>query len=1420
MGSTISYFMKNKKQIPKNKDINIDDTYNNILANFKDISDLEPIKTQTKTISEQLSKFNEHRDDNVNLFKESQENILNNYYNVSKSNIDLLKNYSYLIDGDVKILDKFRSVCDTSIGDNFADIYQQFIVLCKNYNYDYSNIEIEVKNNYSSVINVCITVLEFAKNIIKTYNENWKNILNNNDDYKYVSEHITENTNENININYNVILAIMNESNDELKIISNTTIDDKDSVIDALTKINSVFDLLYDLFDDENEMNKLLSNFKLFKQQIQIQINSESFNEEIINLLNNYNQQYITILDSYNHNNKLISEYKNVVNEIDINMSDLSLVVSEYVEDKVSEYKNSIINSLHVFNENVIEISKSNLGVLLTSVNEDLEYLNNNVSEIYNEHWLSKFNEIPINEIVDVYNNYISTFKLIDESYNSITSNLTSLITIDTKIMESLNNYKTTLINSYITTTNVYKSNIQKYQESLIKNYELVNITFYNLNENRNLTENINKNLDQLNEYLNTILNCYYDIGVKSLDDKIGFNAYFNKSFNELNTSIKNDEILKTQYYFNECENYYNKIVNSYDIFINNYKSFMILTKDISEKIKDEKLKLENEINEIKYIEETNKLTPVIESKIDTLNYVFTNINEISKTINFINNDVNNLINEKFMLINSDDVLKAVNDYYKYKSKYNEIDAEIKNVKNIIISYTNQIENIDELINQRRNIVEIENIVNNINLNLIDKYNTEINNEKDDLLNTYNDLKYELITVYEQDEELKTEIINMYNKTLETYKNIITQFKLDVDNLYKDTLIPIYNEINEKYINVIDELNNEESNYRKSYNYWKNVIEEFTKKENQNKFKSIVNDIDIYIREFENNKNSFNEFVEKYNEGIITPVNGIVNEFEKNYNNLNKTNISFNTINEAYLIAIDSYNKINELSNTFSQSKYNNIKKTCNNTYISIKTSMTSLYELIVEVNEEALLHKRNIIRFTNAGKILCILYYKFYYGVDDVDKTYSINDGENIISMTFEEHLKYTIYKSLTVEENYQYPLDVFETLCNFSPILPLIWPIGNSSIEANINSTIESKCQYDKTTNTINFSEIYNSIIDLLPQYIENELVEYICNAFINSREYLLDKYIDENILVNFLEITCKNCEDDETFMSKCYELFGIGDEWKLYKYISGKKTPNYNIVVLPNNYPKTNQTSEINEAIIIILNRMFEHYGLLIDKNGNRVKYNENITSDDIIHGGECINFDLSIYSYNRMNHCVFDKYNFILINNANISDGIMKLEPYNKTEEYVITSNKYKKYSNPTKIYNMIFKSGETDLDSLLKPFSITNFIGLESDTIKTIDNLINNLRKYLFGDKGRFRTLINSQKTNLLTSLDYISLKSDDGFKFYSLIYKNIMSNISNWKSIFPITKITSTPYPTSKINNVLNTFDKSYIYSCYYNFKP
>ena len=65
-----------------------------------------------------------------------------------------------------------------------------------------------------------------------------------------------------------------------------------------------------------------------------------------------------------------------------------------------------------------------------------------------------------------------------------------------------------------------------------------------------------------------------------------------------------------------------------------------------------------------------------------------------------------------------------------------------------------------------------------------------------------------------------------------------------------------------------------------------------------------------------------------------------------------------------------------------------------------------------------------------------------------------------------------------------------------------------------------------------------------------------------------------------------------------------------------------------------------------------------------------------------------------------------------------------------------------------------------------------------------------------------------------------NLNKTYAMKLNSLIYKNIMSNISNWKSIFPITKITSTPYPTSKINNVLNTFDKSYIYSCYYNFKP
>lgn len=1411
MGSTISYFVNKNtdKKVSENKpEVTIEKTYDELLELELEKLDLSNVKTKFKSINEQLSSFDNDLDNNE-LFKESKQNIESCYINISKQCVSLLRSYTYKFNSDNNLIEQFRNICEYSDGTNFEELYEQFLALANKYDFNTNDVDKQITNMFVSVINVCSSVIEYAKGLIQTYNKNWKLLISDNENFQYVIEEIKNDEKYNgfdleteVYQFIDIIDSVINESNAELSLINNIKISDTDDVNYALTKCNECFDYLYDLLDDENELKNSLNKFKTIKQKLLIFSNEDIFANEALNIINDCEYQYQNMINTLDYNNILINQYYQYVNDVKSGYESVALSINnhltsikqnvnyEIVNKQVQELLPKITNSIKIFNENFSSLNSVNLENNLTLLMNVLTYLR---GLNYSDEWLEKYNNLNISECLVDFDNYVKIFDILESSYNELSQNYVKLISIDKNMEELFSDYSSLILTSYENNIKQYTDYINAVVIELEKMYNYVNEMISNINDER------------LISCLDNMLNCYYNIGIKSLEGKIGFKVYFDKYKSEYEKSSGN--LNEIALLFQQCEEQYNNIVNSYNVFIVNYNNFITLSMTINEENKQAKELEQEKLDEIEYNKNVEELQPEIESKTDNLTSVYNFISEVEKTINFFNEDLNKLITDEFKSLDNDYVISTINMFYDYKSEFIQVMINISNTRTMLNVFYNSFTSINTMIENKEPLTNIKIELSNINTSVLLNITESITNSNAKIMEYYNNIINLIIIVYNSNESLKQKAIETFENELSTYNNIIQQFSSDITNKYINTFVPLNNEIIDKYNEVFDILTNEDSDFNKTLNYWNNIIEEFVQRNEQEQFKNIINKIDSNMDELETSTNAFKSWIETYNESVLTPVKALVSDFENSYAKIN-SNLSFNSINEAYQIAKNVYDKINELNNNFSQSSFDKLKLVFNNNYLNVKTSIDDFYNLIIAVNEAALLNKRNIIKFTNAGKILCVLFGKYYFGRynEVIDK----------------DRIKQFIYKALTVEDGYIYPLDVFETLCNFSPILPLIWPYGKTENEVKINTLIETNCEYDKTTNTINFSKIYTAIEETLLSYVQNELVDYITNATINSmnnvydNEELISKE-NETLYINFLEVKCKQCADENEFIDICYDLFNVCKlDWKLLKFVSGKKAAE-NIIVIPNNYPKTNINAEINEAIIIILNRIFNWYGLLIDKNGKRIKYNENITNENIIHGGQCIYYNNDIYYENRMSVNKFDKYGFVLVNSLKTTDELSDISTYNKTEKYVLDVEEYKKYINPTRYFDIIFDEGTTDLDTLLKPLSITNFIGLDGGIMKTIENLINNIRNYLFGVNGKFALSINDNFL-LNVSLDYINLTSSDGYKLYSIVYKYIMSNISNWKTVFPLTKVTNTPYPSTKINNVLYNYDNHYLYECYYNF--
>lgn len=472
---------------------------------------------------------------------------------------------------------------------------------------------------------------------------------------------------------------------------------------------------------------------------------------------------------------------------------------------------------------------------------------------------------------------------------------------------------------------------------------------------------------------------------------------------------------------------------------------------------------------------------------------------------------------------------------------------------------------------------------------------------------------------------------------------------------------------------------------------------------------------------------------------------------------------------------------------------------------------------------------------YNNAATIISYLYCSAWVGRNrTADMKNSAGQMVKLSDYMLEEFTRL-----LNANQNKEDDFLVFEKLCIFTPILPLIWPNSSNINDRGCWTGTGAACKLNK---------------EGLRVYIRNQLPTLLRDTFIRANKCSVENTAmiraignskDPNNAINaYCEaykksvFLYKNDADngaEEFFKRSLYDMEGIywqGNTlmsidpihlWsKVLLYLSGKdmSSVNPNSFMVPTNYPCANSDYDRYEAVMILLNRFFNQLGVL-SYNGKAMTetqwISEKLTVDNldakaskIQYGGMCFGYtDTQIFT----NNYHIDKYiSFSLSNlkqiteatsSAKINTFLTSIVPYVYTNTTVINGSNIVSFRNPTAITDFLFNDISNDKFGF-EMVSVDNYRHETKDEKGTPKSLVEVLDTFIQ------KTIQDiDQKKYDITMLSSVQLACNVNYKMALNVFKYIYETSLNWKIKIPIidyTKIkvatTNNMYPISKINTV------------------
>ena len=1319
----------------------------------------------------------------------------------------------------------------------------------------------------------------------------------------------------------------MKESNDELKSLNKLSIKSDDDFITSLDVIGQAVDMISDVVEDRSILSQKLQGYKDLQKELEGLIEAKQRINDLKGQVLDRQQQLQTISNQYqtsseelNSQIKLVESWK--TNCVEINTSIISYQAnfeegtSVHEEcktmleqlTKASASIDSYLGQVHTYEErlptmiNALTVKTANA---IETIEHQAELQSNETAEgtLTAEELETILNGIDLTELQTTYAEYSSKLN----EWQS----LCFAAQTDYEVLLELSNITSTMVNNFISDLfRKFEEDIETWKVEIVGKTKLLETNYRDSNEklvaintevNRRLSAQIQTQLKILYNLNDSLLSAY----ISATDKKSGSATLFDINVKKLSDkSFKVNEegvnINSTRTTYDKCEGFYfqtvsylNSSISTYQQVLEIYNSTCVL---IDAAIAEEKLKalmVERE-RQIAILEPklTTKLSEVqiVKSSID--NYI-SQINSFKSDIDkWFGSDVfkkvlSGSINENVIKVNSSSSSFIVNQECFTQSLMN-----IQNTCDAII------QNIQELSMNMK--VEADANGKFSDLNAIEisiaaiqppEITSDIEAKFNEISNAYSDIKLTFGNIFESmGNDARLQLLDIYKSSVDTFDQAISNgYTVLEDSLNK--IKEIRNEMNVSLASLdqSEQLTNVNS-------IWKD-IKDFVKESTALAFEARTKDYEQALNELNKTSTALNEWLNTFDSQTGKLIQDQKSSYEAQKANLYALNDpSFSVIESSFKVLTSSYETLIGMLSQDSLTACLTLKTSFDENYSLLILNLNMLVKIVSEARDNAILRKRDITRFANAAKILCYIYGHYYIGRNLLSDDSSIVSAYSGQKLQWKAWLQEEISKSLI--PNPEYPIDVFKTLANYGPILPLIWPNGSSDIENQLNTFDESLIR--ASNGDLDYSQVQKHIDEFLPAYISGPLVQYICSAIINTMDNPVKNPVEEMEEVNediyeqigevveetkneiedqlgtpdepnpaaveevdkmaeqanipaeakesFINIVIEDfirekfkealgstddllkqveelrnsiykayinyCKDfvtsDEEFVVQTKRMF---DEctmvWKLVSTLSGKQLSKTKLTFIPSNYPLIYRNNEIDEAIIVLLNRIFSYYGKITTKGGSQIYTNESvelITKGETINGGLCISYDAKtpFNDMMKMSNAGFsstymrpaDALNKVVI-------SIKTAEPYIHTELTHNGVGEVYKFINPTRYLDYLFKETlQTDKESL-SCLGISNFIGNNDETgnytsiidiVKVIrDRCIANLS---FDNNWEFKL-----------STDYILDES-----LYEIVYAYVMEGVDNWQLIFPILQQKQAPFQLPKINRIWNERKWGYLY--------
>jgi len=554
----------------------------------------------------------------------------------------------------------------------------------------------------------------------------------------------------------------------------------------------------YSLFDDLVEIKNKLSNYSdsMFKYMNLSVEDLDNYNVDSIK------ENFILILKDYN---KTLSDYAYGMNDNFLRRRFSLFDFGEYI-DKMENNLQEFIKTMNISTDNYLEPPKNLIDaldfyfILLNKTYEKMTNIQSNFEETLMRYFF-------INIFISIQN-YLMNFVTKDfEGQLSLINNKTSFFYSETMVNER------ELFNKIYEDCKNNAGNIIINKFTRLYNTESIKENFYDFNSALNRLESLGKYSemkDSLKEKINNTYNPNNAIIYQNESEKIEYLINYNfiktlmnytNSFEENLNNILNDEDKKD---FIIDEKYFDYIEELYD-------------KNKIEKIKESIFNYNNN-----YQEKSNAIYDILDIKIQSflssyeLNYSeiateYTKIIEWDDItfIDYLTNYLNGIVDSIYSLI--DEYAKNLYSSLKYpynfeNSGFQKIKSYFENLKNEIINeFTFSIEEFENNFKKRNNEILIER--KNDFLNILKPNNSNENDFEVEIgKNKFNTYNYIINKMNEIDDLYKI------NELIEISNADLTQFKSEIEKIYKNHSQIISEKLSEETENFLNSFEKNKSN--------------------------------------------------------------------------------------------------------------------------------------------------------------------------------------------------------------------------------------------------------------------------------------------------------------------------------------------------------------------------------------------------------------------------------------------------------------------------------------------------------------------------------------------------------------------------------------------------------------------------------